>query len=294
MPGSFAEGRRAFNERLEAWDRRNVDGFENCEGNCDELMSLAKLWINYKRRNLEFYTALNNMVETENLVIFNRVSVFFQLAEQAENVDRLCELIIIGTQAVERKMEAGIKMTTAYLDYEKLSRVINTVERRMITKVLTPKEATEKACELITVENNLLDLATLFYNMKAVDDDEISGLKVVLGPQTVARANTLNWIQVFNAINANNPANLMIYIDGPINLTVVDAIRKLQCNNQPFTTKILEKEEIVDQQQDRRLAVFYEDLREFYMDMVEVPTEERNDGVEMSGWRIKEEQRKYP
>ena len=129
LPGSFAGGRRAFNERLDAWDIRNIDGFENCEGNCDELMNLAKLWTNYKRRNLEFYTALNNMVETENLLIFNRVRVFFQLAEQAENVDRLCELIIIGTQAVERKMEAGVKMTTAYLDYENLSRTINTVER---------------------------------------------------------------------------------------------------------------------------------------------------------------------
>ena len=72
-------------------------------------------------------------MENENLVIFNRISVVFQLAEQAENVDRLCELIIIGTQAVERKMEAGIKMTTAYFDYEKLSRTINTVERRMIS-----------------------------------------------------------------------------------------------------------------------------------------------------------------
>ena len=58
--------------------------------------------------------------------------------------------------------------------------------------------------------------------MEAVDDDEINGLKVVLGPQTVARANTLNWVQVFNAVNANTPANLMIYLDGPFNLTVVD------------------------------------------------------------------------
>ena len=106
-------------------------------------------------------------------------------------------------------------------------------------------------------------MATLFYNMKAEDDDEISGLKVVLGPQTAARANTLNWIQVFNAVNANNPANLMIYIDGPINLTVVDAIREIQRNNQAFSTKILEKEETVDQQQDtedRRLAILYKDL----------------------------------
>ena len=63
LPGSFAGSRRAFNERLEAWDIRNIDGFENCEGNSDELMNLAKLWISYKRRNLEFFTALNNMVE---------------------------------------------------------------------------------------------------------------------------------------------------------------------------------------------------------------------------------------
>ena len=67
-----------------------------------------------------------------------------------------------------------------------------------------------------------------------------------MGPQTVARANTLNLIQVINAVNANNPANLMIYLDGPINLAVVDSIRELQENNQPFTTKILEKEETVD------------------------------------------------
>ena len=41
----------------------------------------------------------------------------------------------------------------------------------------------------------------------------------------------------------------------------------------------------MDQQQDseyRNLAVFYEDLREFYLEMVEVPTEERNDGVEVT------------
>ena len=33
LPGSFAGGRRAFNERLDAWDIWNIDGFNNCEGN---------------------------------------------------------------------------------------------------------------------------------------------------------------------------------------------------------------------------------------------------------------------
>ena len=119
----------------------------------------------------------------------------------------------------------------------------------------------------------MLDLSALFYNMKAEDDDEISGLKVVLGP--------LNWVQVFNAVNANNPANWIIYLDGPISLTVVYSIRELQRNNQPFTTKFLEKEETVDQHQDiedGQLEVFYEDLRGFYMEMIDLPIE---DGVEI-------------
>ena len=131
----------------------------------------------------------------------------FQLANQAENIDRLCKLVLLGMQAVKMKMEAGAKMITVYVKYEQQLRTINTVERRMVTKVLTPREAAEKARSLISTENKMLDLAALFYNMKAEDDDEISGLKVVLGPQTVARANTLNWIQVINAVKANNPAN---------------------------------------------------------------------------------------
>ena len=38
LPGSYAGGRRAFQERLETWEIRNSDGLETCEGNCDELI----------------------------------------------------------------------------------------------------------------------------------------------------------------------------------------------------------------------------------------------------------------
>ena len=57
-------------------------------------------------------------MEVENSVIFYRVSVHLQLADQAENIDRLCKLVLIGTQAVKRKMEAGAKMITVYVKYE--------------------------------------------------------------------------------------------------------------------------------------------------------------------------------
>ena len=50
------------------------------------------------------FRVLYDMVEAEHSVIFNRVSVYFQLADQAENIDILCKLILIGTQAVKRKI----------------------------------------------------------------------------------------------------------------------------------------------------------------------------------------------
>ena len=45
-------------------------------------------------------------MEAENAVIFNRVSVHFQLADQVEKL----------TQAVKMKMEAGAKMIVAYIE----------------------------------------------------------------------------------------------------------------------------------------------------------------------------------
>ena len=144
-------------------------------------------------------------------------------------------------------------------------------------KTLTPREAAEKAKEIVKADSDLDESAQLFYNKKAENRDEEIGLRIVLGTQTVTRAGTLSWVTVLNGVNAANPGSLMYYLEGPINLNVVDCIRNQRDRNQPSIIKILDQEVESENKQDledKKLSIFLEDLGELYDDDRKIPDDE--------------------
>ena len=102
---------------------------------------------------------------------------YFQLGDQADHVDQVCKVILAGAEYVKAKMDAAVNW---YTKYKHLSRSIANTERRMVNRVLTPKEATENTRELKAAEEKLSEDATNFYNMKAISEEEISALTYVM------------------------------------------------------------------------------------------------------------------
>ena len=60
---------------------------------------------------------------------------------------------------MKNKFQRAKAMEQLFKKYEVLSRGLNTVQRRLNTRVLTPKEAAEKARETIGAEEEFFDLA---------------------------------------------------------------------------------------------------------------------------------------
>ena len=82
----------------------------------------------------------------------------------------------------------------------------------------------------------------------ASDGEEETGVRNILGTQALTRAATLSWVTVLNGVNAGNPASLMYYLEGSIDLNVIETIKNQRDRNQPCIIKILDRE---TQQEDK-------------------------------------------
>jgi hypothetical protein len=128
-------------------------------------------------------------------------------------------------------------------------------------------------------EDNLRTSATEFYNTSASIEQD-SGLRMVLGPQTLTRQNTLSWVAIMNGIIAEDPRNITSYLAGPIDLMVVDSFAQRKASNDPITIRILNDETSEDLQElndGRKTSLFYDDYQEFYYKVIDFPVAEMED-----------------
>ena len=128
-------------------------------------------------------------------------------------------------------------------------------------------------------EDSLRTSATEFYNTSASLEQD-SGLRMVLGPQTPTRQNTLSWVAILNGIIAEDPRNIPSYLAGPIDLMVVDSFAQRKGSNDPITIRILNDETSEDLQElndGRKTSLFYDDYQEFYYKVIDFPVADMED-----------------
>ena len=72
--------------------------------------------------------------------MFGKLSTFAAISF----IEKMCKVILAGAEYIKAKMDAAHLMANTYMKYKHLSRSADT-ERRLVTQVLTPKEAAEKS-----------------------------------------------------------------------------------------------------------------------------------------------------
>ena len=271
------------------WHIQDIEGLNQLTWECTEITTLCDIWRNYARKNFEFYTALDNTVNNAAhpavLVAMNQLQAFYNLNDHAETICAYVNHISQGAQYMKIKINFATNLRDAAAHFEVASRSIKDVERNLAVKVLTPREAAEKAKEIIQADSNLNVSAQLFYNKKAADGEEETGVRTIIGTQTPTRASTLSWITIMNGVNAGNPASLMYYLEGSIDLNVIETIRTQRDRNQPSIIKILDCEtqhEDKEELEERKLSVFLEDLKDLYEKEKEKPVEDMEDVCEIN------------
>ena len=234
------------------WHIQDIEGLNQLSWDCTEIITLCNIWRSYNRKNFEFYTALNDTVNDVAhpgvLVAMTQLQAYYNLNDQAETINAYVNHMYQGAQYMGIKIGLATKLRDAAVHFEISSRSIRDVERNLAVKTLTPREAAEKAKEIITADTDLDVSAQQFYNKMASDGEEEIGVRTILGTQALTRATTLSWVTVLNGVNAGNPASLMYYLEGSIDLNVIETIKNQRDRNQPCIIKILDREA---QQEDR-------------------------------------------
>ena len=178
------------------WHIQDIDGLNQLNWECAEITTLCDIWRKYTRKNFEFYTALDNTVNDQAhpgvLVAMNQLQGFYNLNDHAETICAYVNHLSHGAQYMKIKIGFATNLRDAVIHFEVSSRSIRDVERNLAVKTLTPREAAEKAKEIIQADSNLNASAQLFYNKKAADGEEETGVRTVIGTQTVTRASTLS------------------------------------------------------------------------------------------------------
>ena len=271
------------------WHIQDIEGLNQLSWDCTEIITLCNIWRGYNRKNFEFYTALNDTVNDVAhpgvLVAMTQLQAYYNLNDQAETINAYVNHMYQGAQYMGIKIGLATKLRDAAVHFEISSRSIRDVERNLAVKTLTPREAAEKAKEIITADTDLDVSAQQFYNKMASDGEEEIGVRTILGTQALTRATTLSWVTVLNGVNAGNPASLMYYLEGSIDLNVIETIKNQRDRNQPCIIKILDREtqqEDREELEEKKLSVFLEDLRDLYEQEKGKPVEEMEDICEIN------------
>ena len=215
LHGSFNGNRNRLVQSLTDWHIQNIEGLQTIDWQCKEIQSLCEVWTRFTRRNMEFFLALNQTVNDPNppavIISMNLLMDHYNATDLAEGLDAFFGQVSKGAIYMKDKMDFG--MRDAMVNFEVISRGLRDIERNLAMKNLTPREAAEKAKEIVKADSDLDESAQLFYNKKTENGDEEIGLRIVLETQTVTQVRTLSHL---NGVNAANPGSLKYFQKGPL------------------------------------------------------------------------------
>ena len=128
----------------------------------------------------------------------------------------------VGTY-VKNKFQSAKATVQSFKKYECLSRGLNIVKRRLDTRVLTPKEAAEKARETIGAEEEFFDLVHEFYSLKMKPEDQ-EKLRLILGPETRARKPDLGFGDIELGVVESDFSSALVYTDDEFDIAGIQRV----------------------------------------------------------------------
>ena len=140
---------------------------------------------------------------------------------------------------MKNKFQRAKAMVQSFKKYEVLSRGLNTVQRRLDTRVLTPKEAAEKARETIGAEEEFFDLAHEFYSLKMKPEDQ-EKLRLILGPETRARKHNLGFGDIELGVVESDFSSALVYADDEFDIAGIQRVADVLSKTQSHIRYILD------------------------------------------------------
>ena len=170
LHGSFNGNRNRLVQSLTDWHIQNIEGLQTIDWQCKEIQSLCEVWTRFTRRNMEFFLALNQTVNDLNhpdvIIAMNLLLDHYNATDLAEGLIAFFGQVPKGAIYMKDKMEFGMQMRDAMFKFEVMSRGLRDTERNLAVKILTLREAAEKAKEIVKADSDLDESAQLFYNKK--------------------------------------------------------------------------------------------------------------------------------
>ena len=147
----------------------------------------------------------------------------------------------MGCNYIQTKWKLANEVFTTFYAFENKCKYLKNIQRQLDKKVLSEREATEKAKEELDFEEEFLSKATKFYEMKAKEEEEAS-IQLVLRTEVKAKKPDLNWEDLSLAVVEMDFAGVMIFDEGGVDVADIKPIGDLINKSQALIKNILELE----------------------------------------------------
>ena len=216
LKNTYRGNRNNIEIRANGW---NIGELLDDDDNYDvkNLIKLCQYWRNYEKRTKSFYDSLAGLLAADT-GDFQRVKNFTgDLLEDDEVINKFISKIYTGCVHIQTKMEKANQMLRAFKNYETKGKSLKIIQRQLDKRVLTEREAAEKAREVIDLEDEFITKADEFYKLKA-DEETREALQLVLRTEVRARKPELNWESISVAVTETDYAGVMIYEEQEIDM----------------------------------------------------------------------------
>ena len=177
---------------------------------------------------------------------------------------------------MKTKFQRAKSMVQSFKKYEVLSKELITVQRRLDTRVLTPREAAEKARATVGAEEEFFDLAHEFYSFKLKPEDQ-ENLRLIIGPETRARKPNLGFGEIEIGVVESDFSTALVYTDDDFDIAGIQRVSDVLTRTQSHIRYILEAEMTIEGSENRtnrKKKNFIEDLRDLISLLKENPIDD--------------------
>ena len=275
LKNTYRGNRNNIEIRANGWNIGELlDDNDNYDVN--NLIKLCQYWRSYEKRTKGFYDSLSDLLEADT-GDFQRVKNFTgDLLEDDEVINKFISKIYTGCIHIQTKMEKAKQMIKAFRSYETKGKSLKMIQRQLDKRVLTEREAAEKAREVIELEDEFITKADEFYKLKA-DEETSEALQLVLRTEVRARKPELNWDSIAIAVTEIDYAGVMIYEELDIDMNDIQVVATVTAKIQGLVRTILDLENktaSAENEQNRKKKLFYDDLRDILEEIESDPPEE--------------------
>ena len=241
LKNTYRGNRNAVEIRIRDWDIQQMLDTEEMKYDVQTLLRICEFWKLYEKRNQAFYNGLRDLLAADT-GDYQRVKNFTSVLLDDEGViNKFVDKIHMGCNYIQTKWKLANEVFTTFYAFENKCKYLKNIQRQLDKKVLSEREAAEKAKEVLDFEEEFLSKATKFYEMKAKEEEEAS-IQLVLRTEVKAKKPDLNWEDLSLAVVEMDFAGVMIFYEGGVDVADIKPIGDLINKSQALIKNILELE----------------------------------------------------